>query len=144
MDEHLRDLALRRHLDERVQVPLVAVDAAIGHEAEQVERLPSVRDAVHARDQGLAREELAVANALVDAREVLIDDPAGAHVHVADFGVAHLSCRQTDGFARRDQLRVRVAAHQLVEDGLARHRDCVVRTVGANAPAVEDDEDDRS
>ena len=50
---------------------------------------------------------------------------------------------QADGFARRDQLRVRIPAHQLVVDGRARHRDGVVRALGANAPAVEDDEDDR-
>ena len=87
-------------------------------------------------------EEIAVADALVDPRQVLIDDAAGAHVHVADLGVAHLPRWEADGFARRDELRVRIAAQQLVVDGLTRQRDGVVRALGANPPAVEDDEDD--
>ena len=42
VDEHLRHLAPRRHLDERVQVPLVAVHAAVGDEADEVQRVPAV------------------------------------------------------------------------------------------------------
>ena len=111
MDEDLRHLPPRRHLDERVQVPLVAVHAAVRHEADEVERIPPVRHAIHRGGEHGALEQLAVADALVDAREVLVDHAAGAHVHVADLGVAHLAGGQADGLAGRDQLRVRVARH---------------------------------
>ena len=89
-------------------------------------------------------EELAVADALVDAGEVLVDDPAGAHVHVADFGVAHLAGRQADRLARRDRAALRIPRQQRVVDGRARQRDGVVGRIRADAPAVEDDENEGS
>ena len=122
---------------------LVAVDSAVRDQADEVERVPPVRDTVHGGRQRRVREEVAVANALVDPGEVLIDDAAGAHVHVADFGVAHLPGGQANRFPRRDQLRMRVPCRQLVEDGRARHRDRVVLALRANTPTVEDDEDNR-
>ena len=128
-----------------MQVPLVAVDAAVGQQADEVQRVLAVaRTRSMAADERRVREELAVPDALVDAREVLVDDAAGAHVHVADLGVAHLAGGQADGFARRDQLRVRIALEQLVVDGRARQRDGVVLAFGADAPAVEDDQDERA
>ena len=42
-------------------------------------------------EQRLLFEEIAVRDALVDAREVLIDHASSAHRHVADFGIAHLA-----------------------------------------------------
>ncbi|MNZ99418.1 hypothetical protein D3C78_1187410 [compost metagenome] len=51
---------------------------------------------VHRACQHRVLEELAVANGLGDAGEVLVDDTAGAQVHVTDFGVAHLPVRQAD------------------------------------------------
>ena len=46
-------------------------------------------------------EEAAVVDRLADARQVLIDDAAGADVEVPDLGVAHLALGQADGRARR-------------------------------------------
>jgi hypothetical protein len=142
VDEDARHLAPRRHVDERVQVSLMAVDAAVGHEADEVQRVQPARDAIHRGDERVADEEVGVADAFIDPREVLVNDAAGAHVQVADFGVAHLPGGQADGLARRDELRVRIAAHQLVVDRRPGHRDGVVLALGADAPAVEDDEGD--
>ncbi len=135
-------LAPPGHLDEGEQVAQMAVHAAVGHEADEVERIAAASDAIHRRDERRVLEKITVADALVDAREVLVDDAAGAHVHVADLGVAHLARRQADGFARGDELGVRIAHEQLVEHGRPRHRDGVVRALGADAPAVEDDQGD--
>jgi hypothetical protein len=53
---------------------------------------------------GRVLEELAVADRFGHACEVLIHHAAGAEVHVADFGVAHLAIRQADVHAAaRDQ-----------------------------------------
>ena len=51
-----------------------------------------------ARSTSLRRER-AVGDRLVDARQVLADDRAGAEVEVADLGVAHLPVGQPDGRA---------------------------------------------
>ena len=80
----------------------MAVDAAVGDEADEVQRVPAVGGAIHRGDERRVGEEIAVADALVDARQVLVDDAAGAHVHVADFGVAHLPGGQADRLARGD------------------------------------------
>jgi hypothetical protein len=44
-------------------------------------------------------EKIAVTNALIDTREILIDDAAGAHGDVPDLGVAHVTGRQADNFS---------------------------------------------
>ena len=120
----------------------MAVDAAVGHEADEVQRVPAAGHAIHGGGQHRVREQLTVADALVDPREVLVDDPAGPHVHVADFGVAHLPGGQADRLARGDQLRVRISFEQLVEDRRARQRDGVVLALGTDSPAVEHDENE--
>ena len=103
---------------------------------------PSTQRSIAAGERR-TREQLAVADALVDPRQVLVDDAAGAHVHVADLGVAHLSGGQTDRFAGRDQLGMRIPLQQRVVGRLARERDGVVLGLGPEPPAVEHDEDDR-
>ena len=117
---------------------LVAVDAAVRDEADEMKRAAPVAAPVHRVDERFVVEEIAVPDALVDPREVLVDDPAGAHVHVADLGVSHLAGRQADRFAGGDQLRMRVACEQRVVDRLGRQRDRVVIAFGAQSPPIED------
>jgi hypothetical protein len=142
LHEHTRNAPPCRQLDQRVQVTLMAVHAAVRHQADQVQRLLAAGSHVHRRRERGVLEEVTVADALVDAGEVLIDHPAGAHVHVADFGIAHLAGRQADGLARRDQLRAGVALRQPVVDRGSRQLDRVVFAFLADAPAVEDDQDE--
>ena len=61
------------------------------------------------------RKKLPSRMATRDAHQVLVGDPPGAQVLVADLAVAHLAGRQSDGFARRLQQRVRTGRQQLVE-----------------------------
>ena len=122
VDEHASDLAPRGHLDERVEMPLVAVDTAVGDEPDEVQ-CPIAGDSIHGGREHRAGEQLAVAYGLIDAGEILVDDAPGPHVHVADFGVAHLSGRQADGLARRNQPGVRIPGEEPVEDRRARERD---------------------
>ena len=107
VDEHARHAALLRQLDDRVQVRLMAVDAAVREQADQVQRVRVALAAIDGFEQLRPREEITVANALVDARQVLIDDASGAEVGVADFGVAHLAFGQADGLARRWSVELR-------------------------------------
>jgi hypothetical protein len=144
MDEDTRHASTDGHADERVQMLLVAVDAAVREEADEVERVAAAGAAIHGVLRGLVLEQLAVADALVDSRQVLIDDAAGPHVGVADLGVAHLSGRQADGLPRRDELRAGVAFEERVVVRLPGERDGVVFPRLADAPAVENDKDERS
>ena len=56
------------------------------------------------------------ANRLVDARQVLHHDPAGAEIHVPDFGIAHLAVRQADIQLRGVQEGVRAGRPETIEN----------------------------
>jgi hypothetical protein len=73
---------------------------------------------VHGGADGRVLEELAVADRFGHASEVLIHHAAGAEVHVADFGVAHLAVRQADVHAAARDQAVRRGGPQAVEHGL--------------------------
>src|SRR5438270_10634820 len=51
---------------------------------------------------------------LINAREILKDDAAGAQIEVADFGVSHLAFGQTDIGAARAQFAAWIIARELI------------------------------
>ena len=77
----------------------MAVHAAVGAESHQVQPAAARFQVADERLQDGNFEELALANRLGDPRQALIDDPAGPEIEMADFGIAHLPVRQSDGFA---------------------------------------------
>ena len=89
------------------------------------------------------REEFAVLDHQIDARDVHVHDAAGADVEVADFAVAHLAFGQPDKRAAGVNQRVGILAQQAVVGWLARERDGIGFGFGAISPAVEDDENER-
>src|SRR5204862_1759553 len=93
--------------------------------------------------QDLVARERAVRDRVVDARQVLAHDRAGAEVEVADLGVAHLPLGQPDGAPAGGQLRVRVPGPELVEDRGVGPLDRVAGAGRREPPAVEDDQADR-
>ena len=134
---------LRGELDAGLDVLPARVHAAVGDEAHQVQppaRAVSGRRA--GRAQRLVLEEAAVRDRIVDPGQVLLDDRAGAEVHVADLRVAHLAVGQADVATAGREGRVRVALPELVEDRRRRLAHRVSRPVRGQAPAVEDDEGD--
>ncbi len=132
------DAALGRQLDQRLQVVLGRVHAAVGDQADQVQPLR----VGHRRREHLVLRQRAVLHRRVDAGEVLRDDRARAEVEVADLGVAHLARGQADGLALGGQRRVRVALPELVEHRRVRERDRVALARRSEPPAVEHDEAD--
>ncbi len=103
MHDHGAHPALRGELEARLEVAEVAVHAALGHEAHEVQRAAPPGGLVAGLHEDAVAEEVAVGDRLRDAREVLVHDAAGADVEVADLGVAHLARRQPHGRAGRLQ-----------------------------------------
>src|SRR3546814_6125770 len=85
-----------------------------------------------------------VGDGVVDARQVLEDDAAGAEVHVTDLGIAHLPLRQADMLLRRIHQTGRPAPAQAVEHRRVRERHRVVVAGVTLAPAVHDAQQHRS
>jgi len=136
-----RGAARGRHLHHGLDVLLVTVHAAVGEQAEHMQRAAVGHGQVHGfRELRIARE-LAVGNGLGDARQVLVDDAAGAEIGVPDFGIAHLPHGQADVHARARDQRVRALGPQALEVRRAGVGDGVVAGLFGMAPAVEDDED---
>jgi hypothetical protein len=114
----------------------VRVDAAVGHEAEQVDVAPTLERAA----EGRILEERSVGDRPVHAHQVLVEDPPRADRQVADLGVPHLTGRQPDRLAGGLQGRVRILGPETVEDGGVREVDRVAGAGRRAAPPVEDDQ----
>ena len=78
------------------------------------------------------------------SRQILHHHPAGPDIEMADLRVTHLSGREADVPARGLQKRVRTGGPQAVENGGVGLTDGVVGTVFPAAPAVHDDQHDRT
>ena len=82
---------------------------------------------------------------LINAREILKDDAAGAQIEVADFGVSHLAFGQTDIGAARAQFAAWIIAIELIVKRRFRQERGVAVffrlgfAAGINAPAVAND-----
>ena len=140
--EHARHPEPGRHVQEGGQVPLVAVHPAVRHEPDEVQGVPVAGAAGHRGGERGIPEEVAVADAAVDARQVLVHHAAGAEVHVPDLGVPHLAGGEAYRLAARDEAAVRAAVEQLLVDRRVREADGVPIRALAESPPVEDDEHD--
>ena len=127
-----------RHLHQRREVRVLAVDAAVGDQAQQVQRSGARR--VHRASQHLVMEERARFDRPVDADQVLVDDASGAQVGVPDLAVPHLSFGEPDGQAAGLELRDREMRGELVDVRGALQQDGVSLATGGVAPSVEDDQ----
>ncbi|MNS83772.1 hypothetical protein D3C72_1175740 [compost metagenome] len=94
MDIDPLDAALTGHAHEREHVLDRAVHAAVRDQPEEVEIFAGGLGVDHDLGEDFILEEAAVTDGHVDARELLVHDAPGAHVHVADLGVAHLPLGQ--------------------------------------------------
>ena len=94
MDIHLLQPLLLGHLYQGEQVGNVAVDAAVGQQAHQVQGGPPFPAVLHGLQIGRILEELPAVDVPADVGQVLEYHPARADVGVAHLAVAHLPIGQ--------------------------------------------------
>ena len=129
------------HLQHAEPVVCVAVDAAGADQTHQVNGLARVDGGLHVLDQNRVLEHLTVLDGLGDEGELLVDDAAGAHVGVADLGVAHLAIGQANGHAGGVDGGHGVLCHQRIDEGLVGDGHSVtIGLVGGPAEAIHDAE----
>ena len=127
-----------RELEHREDVRLVAVHAARREQAHHVQGAV-VGDGIPAsRIQFGIGEEAAVLDRGIHPGQVLVDDPAGAQVHVANLGIAHLPIRQADVAAFGMHQCVRAGRQQAMPVGQVGLCQCVVLDLLAVAPTIQD------
>ncbi|VVB69394.1 Uncharacterised protein [uncultured archaeon] len=86
------------HLQKGIQVGVVAVHAAIGEQAHQMQ--PAASGLLHGLQQNRILVKSSILHGQADPGIVLVNDPSAAQVEVSHLRVAHLPSRQTDGQAR--------------------------------------------
>ena len=119
----------------------VAVDAAVGHEAHDVQRFAVLLCVLHGLDVDRVLEELAVLDLLGHLGQDLEHDAARAHVGVADLGVAHLPLGQTHVKPGSLERGVGVLGEEAVEIRRFGDIDGVAARGGGETVAVHDDQD---
>jgi hypothetical protein len=143
VDQAARHALAPGQLEAGLEVVEAGVDAAVGDQAHQVERAAVRLGAAAGLHQRVVLEEGAVLDGAVDADQVLVDDPAAAEVGVAHLGVAHLPLGQAHRQAAGLQPGPGELAHQRVHAGRAGGGDGVGVGLGAQAPAIEDHQQER-
>jgi hypothetical protein len=132
---------------QRGEVILMRMHTAIADEAEKVEALAF--GLLEGFDQHGHGGEFAIADAFVDAGEVLIHHAAGTEIEMADFTIAHLAVWQADVFAAGTDGAAWIGGVEvIVERGLRQQGGVAIGgglsfTAGIDAPAVADDENYR-
>src|SRR6185437_15859958 len=138
---HPLDAAVGGHVNERQQVVDVAVHAPIRDQPQQVQRRAAGPLAGVDQDRVLPKRPRS--DVVLDAHQILADDPAGAEVGVADLGVPLLALRQADRPPGGIQGAVRVLLPEPVEDRRAGQPDGVSRAFLGKPPTVQDDQADQ-
>ena len=70
---------------------LLRVHTAVGEQPEQVQLSSACAGMLHRVEQHRMREEIAILDHQVNARDVHVHDAPGADIQMPDFTVAHLS-----------------------------------------------------
>ena len=96
MDVNLLHAHILGHFDQTEQMLDVAVHAAVGQQADEVQGLIVLDAVVHCANNGEVFADGAVFDVLGDFHQHLVNHPAGADVGVANLGVAHLAVRQAN------------------------------------------------
>jgi hypothetical protein len=130
-------------IDQRFEVIERAMHASVGEQAEEVQRSAARLHVCDARAQRGVGGERAVGHRGVDHDQPLRDDAAAADVDVADFAIAHHAGGQPHRFAAGLECGVRVTLEHALPVRQLGFRDRVAVRIVAQAPAVENREDER-
>lgn len=144
VDEDLLAAQAGCHLDGSLDVVDVGVNAAVGHQAVDVDSAACFLGSQHSILIGLVLEESTVLDGLGDLGQVLEHDTACTDVGVTDLGVTHLALRQTHVHTGCGQLGAGVLSKDLVQVGLCGVGDSVAVELVGQTVAVHDDESSRS
>ena len=137
-----KSVALRQ-FQKGIEVGVVAVYAAVGNQAVQMQARSLFLRVVHRLQQRLVLKEITVFDLLRDPGQILVHDPAGPYVQMAHLGAAHLFLRKANGHAAGIALHEGALLHQPVQYRGFRQRDGIVLTLLIQAESVKDQQHGR-
>ena len=92
-----RDALLLGEIEQREQVAVDSVNAAVSEQSHEMERAAGLAHMSADVAEGSDHEERTVTDREIDADDVLHDNAAGTEVQMADFTVSHLPFRESNG-----------------------------------------------
>ncbi len=113
---HLLNALPLRQLQQSVNVFIVAVHASVGYQSEHMQRGVMRLYIFAGCQKSLVLKKVPVLDRLCDLGQILVYDPAGAHIQMPDLRIAHLSVRQPHCKAACISLDKRILGHRLVHD----------------------------
>ena len=128
------------HFQKRKKVRDVRMHPARRKQTVKMQVLSVVLRAVHRVIEFGIFEKFTVLDIFRDSRKFLVDDPARAHVEMADFAVSHLSVGKTDRKSARAQKRGRIFLHKRFDVGTAFHFNGVTLLFVADSVTVHNDD----
>ena len=143
MHEHALDTRFLRGAQQRIEMFLVGVHAAVGDQAEEMQLPACFTRPLHGLHYRWILSEFARRNQRVDARDVHLHNAPGTDVQVAHFAVAHLPVGQADKVLRCANQRVGELAQELVVGRFARQSNGIVGCFSAVTPSIEDGQNER-
>jgi hypothetical protein len=135
---------LFRELYESEQMVDVAMNSAIGYEPNQVQGRVLFSRILSSNQECGILEELPRADRSVDAGNLLIDNPSCSDVHVAYFGVPHLSFGEPNLFVRGVQDTGLVLLKETIDERFFCTSDRTDLVVSADSETIENNEYDFS
>jgi hypothetical protein len=143
MDGHRADALAIREIEQREQMRIERVHAAVAEQSDEMQRDSARRSVATGGDERSVAEEGAGFDRGTDAHQVLLHHATGTKVHVADLAVPHLTLRQADTPPTRFQQRAGHRTHQVIPVWRLGEGDCVRGGVLAVPPTIENHEADR-
>jgi len=128
--------------NESAQMVDVAVHTTVGDEPNDMERARAGPCTLARRNQSRRISKI-VCRGVRDAHQILSNHPARTNREVPDLRITHLPVRKTDLASRSDQLAVWAVQPKPIENRRVGELDGVAGPWWRNAPAIEDDKDDR-
>ena len=131
MDEYFLQAFLFAQLQDRVQMCVVAVYAAVREQTPDMQVGIVLLAVLDCAQQFFVLEEYAVFDVLGDQGQVLVDDAAGADVHMTPLGISHLAIRKTNCQTAGVAFYKRTLCFQLIHNRCVCDRDGIgLRIVG--------------
>ena len=137
-----RDVLAGQNSRQRDHMVLMGMHAGRRNESDQMAHALALAQLFDEFDQRRQRSDLAFFDRPVDAWQSLGNDAPGADIHVADFGIAELTARQTHIGRGGLEQAVRAARRQPVPDRFFGLSDGIMIGFDAVTPAVEDAENE--
>ena len=122
---------------------LLRMHSAVGNQPKQVQPPLSRSRMFHRLQQHRMREEVAILNHQIDARDVHMHNASSTDVQVPHFAISHLPLRQPNVWSAGMNQGVGVLAKQAVVGRFTRQRDRVGFGFGAISPAIKNDQNKR-